>query len=77
MFASTSHHAHPRSGFDRDPQYPWAEAMLKDTKVNDPTKKIDGISDKTLEVFGNISGAHHKHLNQSAAKLLQQLERTF
>jgi len=53
------------SGFDQDPQYPWAEAMLKDTKVSDPTKKIDGISDKTLEVFGHISGAHHKHLNKA------------
>lgn len=31
------------SGFDRDPQYPWAEAVLSDAALTDPTKKGESL----------------------------------
>lgn len=31
------------SGFDRDPQYPWAETVLNDAALTDPTKKGESL----------------------------------
>ncbi len=62
------------SNFDVDPQYPWAAEILNEKSDIITEIRIDKLSDKTLEVFSDIAGTKHIHLNRAFLKLQKDTE---
>ena len=58
------------SHFDCDPQYPWASEILNDKMEQDPKERIDLLTDKSLEIFMQISGERQIYLTRALLVLL-------
>lgn len=65
------------SHFDNDPQYPWANEILIDKNINDPSKRADKLSDRMLHVFGQIRGERYKEINRALLNLHNNADAIF
>ncbi len=57
------------SHFDYDPQYPWANFILKDDSERHPIIRIDKLCDKTLDVFDQLLGRRQLFINRALLNL--------
>lgn len=59
------------SGFDQDPLYPWAAAVLSDPAMDDPAKKGQALREAALNYLATCLPACPRRAEQSAALLLK------
>ena len=57
------------SGFDRDPQYPWAAAVLDDPSDTDETSRIDEIIRCTGLFLAKVAGPDREHVSAALKRL--------
>lgn len=68
------------SGFDSDPMYPWAAALLHDEGIGNPSMRIDQLYNKAIACLKETAGDQNKYLlpvllgikNSSTDELLGQ-----
>lgn len=57
------------SFFDSDPQYPWANAVLSDSKIADETTRANRLYAAMNEYLAAVSGPDHKYLIEAMRRL--------
>lgn len=55
--------------FDKDPQLPWASAILTDTTIPDPTLRIDRLTDHAMEFLDQTVGKNDHYLNRALLRV--------
>jgi hypothetical protein len=59
------------SYFDTDPQYPWANAALRDPNGLDQMLRADGLYHRMNDYLAQVSGPNHKYLIEATKRLSQ------
>jgi hypothetical protein len=56
------------SGFDTDPQLPWAAEILKDT-ASDQAARVERLHQKSMEYLEKVCGPNNEHIDAVLARL--------
>jgi hypothetical protein len=57
------------SGFDSDPQIPWAAEQLHDSSISDPVQRIQRLFRSTLDYLDATVGADNMHIVRAMIRL--------
>lgn len=57
------------SGFDTDPQYPWALQILNDEEISDEDMRMDQLYDKAMDYLYAVAGENNEHVNEAIKRL--------
>ncbi|MFC1712435.1 hypothetical protein ACFL6S_02135 [Candidatus Poribacteria bacterium] len=60
------------SGFDADPQLPWAAEALKDDNIEDEVARIDEIYDSAEDYFDNVAGDDNEYLDEALRRAREE-----
>ena len=60
------------SGFDADPQLPWAAEILNDKKLPDEAFRIDRLHEKATEYLDKVGGARNEHIDRVLRQIRQE-----
>jgi hypothetical protein len=57
------------SGFDTDPQLPWAEKILKDEAIIDESEKCDRLYEESINYYYQVAGADGEHIDEAIQRI--------
>jgi hypothetical protein len=60
------------SGFDADPQLPWAAEILNDRAIQDQTERTDRLYNKAMDYLNRVAGLGNQHIDEALRKIHQQ-----
>jgi hypothetical protein len=62
------------SGFDTDPQYPWAAEMLAPAAAPDPMRRAEALHARIVAYLARVDGENNVHRRKAQAELLRLVD---
>jgi len=59
------------SGFDADPQLPWASIILSDQSMGDEATRVDRLLERSREYFERVAGPKGEHIDRALQRVRQ------
>jgi len=59
------------SGFDTDPQLPWASFILSDQSIGDEAARVERLLERSREYFERVAGPRGEHIDRALQRVRQ------